>query len=122
MGGLIVQHLLVRWRLHGAVLLSSVPPRYPVSVPARTVIRQPRQPPWDAVAGEVRRVVGSRGRVRRALFTAATAEHTAATCHARLSDEPVALLREMLIREAPRPLHQGLDTATPFRNDLGSPH
>lgn len=103
-GGLIVQHLLARWRVPGAVLLSSVPPRYPVSVLARTVIRHPFRVLRDAVTGEVRRVVGSRAGVRRALFTAATAEYVVATCHARLTGEPVALFREMLVHRAPSPL------------------
>jgi pimeloyl-ACP methyl ester carboxylesterase len=105
LGGLIIQHLLATTDLEAVVLISSVPPRYPVGVLVDGVLRHPIRSARASVSGDMFPLVATDRLVRSAFFTRDTPSELVAGTRARLTGASVALFRDMVRRPAPAPRH-----------------
>lgn len=104
LGGLLVQRLIATRRFPAAVLLASIPGRYPPSVIARNTMRHPLAMARSSIRGDLKPLVETPELARSTLFTEATPAETVARSHARLTGAWPGLFREMVRTAPPRPL------------------
>jgi pimeloyl-ACP methyl ester carboxylesterase len=109
-GGFITQHLLAEGRYPGAVLIASVPRRYPASVSLRALRRHPLPMARSLLARDLAPMVGTPALVRDGLFGPDTPEQTILECRRRLTGAPLRLFVQMRVK-APRAPVAGTPTA-----------
>src|SRR4051812_38271110 len=103
LGGLLIQHLLAEGRYPAAVLLASVPARYPARVIARNAVRHPWAMTKATARDDLAAMVGTPALVRETLFTDSTPVEIVNRTQARVTGAWPGLFREMIRTKAPRP-------------------
>lgn len=103
LGGLLVQHLLAAATYPAAIVVASVPGRYPPSVIAREAARAPFAAAASALRRDLRAYVATTADARRTLFTHATPDDIVHRTWQRLTGASPRLVREMLITKPPPP-------------------
>ncbi len=102
LGGWLIQHLLVNHTFPAAVLLASVPPRYPQSVVWRNLMRHP----WVMLRGYFKRdliTFTESTALVRDFFTPETPEAVVASCRQRMTGASLGLFLEMAHRKPAKP-------------------
>jgi len=104
LGGRLVLQLLAEATHPAAILVASVPGRYPLRVAAREAARAPVVTAASLLRGDLRPYVQTPSRVRRALFTGDTSPAVVRETHARLTGASPRLVRQMLMSRPPPPV------------------
>ena len=98
MGGLVVQRLLERRSVAGAVLLASVPRRGVTGTTVRQLRRHPLRTLRAIVTLDLWPLVNSPERTRELFFTDSSSEETVARTAARLQNESFLAYLSMMVR------------------------
>lgn len=109
LGGLLVLHLLAEATYPAAVLVASVPGRYPPSVIAREAARAPIAAAASVLRRNLHPYIQTPARTRRTLFTETTPDDIVRRTHERLTGASPRLVREMLLT-TPSPPVDGTPT------------
>jgi pimeloyl-ACP methyl ester carboxylesterase len=109
LGGLVVQHLIAGETFPAAVLVASIPGRYPPQVMLRFGLRHPLIMAQANLQRDLGALVKTADLVRESLFTEQTPEDVVVSCQSRLTGAAPALFREM-VQSAPDPPRPGTPT------------
>jgi pimeloyl-ACP methyl ester carboxylesterase len=105
LGALLIQHLMAERTYPAAVLVASVPGRYPPQVMLRYGLRHPLIMAQANLRRDLLALVKTASLVRETLFTEQTSEDVVVNCHSRISGAAPALFREMVrtVPDSPKP-------------------
>jgi len=103
LGGTFVQHLVAANTYPAAVLVASVPGRYPLNTLLRTTAARPGKTLQSVIRDDLLPLVNTVDGARRFLFSPATPEETVRRTQARLTSTAPRIIRELLFTPCPRP-------------------
>jgi pimeloyl-ACP methyl ester carboxylesterase len=105
LGALLIQHLMAERTYPAAVLVASIPGRYPPQVMLRYGLRHPLIMAQANARRDLLALVKTTSRVRETFFTEQTPEDVVVNCHSRITGAAPALFREMVrtVPDSPKP-------------------